>query len=305
MININNLSVKSIALPDLKDKNGKWKYDESSEQFGMTVHMQYSKLKNSIKLKGQEVPILIWRNRIVDGRNRSKALDEHNIEEVLVRELPHKTSLADRMELAKGSEYDRRHETPTQLACNAVKEYLRKKAAGVKVKQSEIVKDSLASSANFTNAMWIYKHQPNIFELLFNGEDIKLDNILTHSLSAIKKFYKEREEAMKALTEQRELDEEVAIAELDEIKDDDLVDRNGKLKIYLAIDTLLDPIIESYNLDLKDYLGYKYQQVKNNKESKDTDRSTEKSSGRIMATESKVKTPSVAELMEKNKNKTS
>ncbi len=265
MINLKDLPVEIIPLSDLKDKNGRFKYDESSEQFGMSVELQYDVLKESIRKKGQEVPILIWRERIVDGRNRCKALDELDIDTVDVKKLLYMSTLEERMELAKDTEYGHRHETPTQLACNAVKEFFRLKKLGKKVTEASVLKNSLASAPNFRHAKWIHENQPMIFDRLFKGELVKLDDEHrpTQSLAAIANVYKKQEKEMDDLKKQLEMDEELAISQLDqEDKEDKDINYNGKLKIYQAIDIFLDPIIESSSITIEEYLVYKYGEMK-------------------------------------------
>lgn len=266
-----------IALSELKDKNGNFKYDESSKQFSMTVKMQYDMLKNSIGKIGQEVPIVIWRNRIVDGRNRCKALDELGINTVAAKKLPHQMSQEDRMQLAREIENARRHETPTQIACNAVKEYHRRKKTGLKVKTADILEEFPASSANFTSANWIYKHQPDIFESLFDGDTVVTKDKYrpTQSLAAIMNFYKQKEKKDKERKEKSDMDEELARKEMDNvsIEEDTNIKTNGKSEAYGAIDLVVDPLIEfyinSHKITLHDYLSYKWNQMKRDNENGD------------------------------------
>jgi hypothetical protein len=269
MINPDDLPVETIELSDLQDKNGKWKYHEASEQFAMTVNMQYDRLKNSIEEKGQLRPVWIFRKRIVDGRNRCKALEELNISEVKVKKLPHKTSKDDLIELAKSEEMDRRHETPTQLACYAVREYYRmKKATTKKVTRDVILKDVPASTANYDNAKWIYKYQPVIFEQLFDGKAVILDNPHrpTQSLSAVKSFYSNKMKEDAALHAEIELQEKIdrenMNAEVEEEFNLKAIERNGKMKAYQAVDAAIIPalntILNTNGITGDEYLKYQY-----------------------------------------------
>ncbi len=282
MVNTINLTIESQALSELKDKNGNFKYDESSEQFGMTVSVQYEVLKESISKNGQQVPIWIWRDRIVDGRNRVKALSELGIEEVIVKKLPWKCKLEDRMELARNTEYGRRHQTPTQIACDAVKEYDRRKKLGSKEKNLKeiILKETGASSANFSSARWILKNKPLIFKRLFDGEELKLDGDFkkTQSLPAIQSHYKKQEKAMDELKKQLVMEEELAREQIDNVTEEEqeVIIRNGKLKAYRIIDSSIDPLIEalgnSHEITLKDYLSYKWGQISRAEEASSNDK---------------------------------
>ena len=267
MINTKDLPVASIALSELKDKKGKFKYDESSEQFGMSTTVQYDILKNDIEVHGQEKPIYIWRKRICDGRNRCKALNELGIDTVEVQELPHKCTLEERIELAKRGELTHRHSTPTQFACIAVKEYFRLKKCGKKVTAASVLKTNPSTPTNFGYAKYISEKHPTIFERLFDGESIVLTNPKrpTSSLAAIVNFYKEIEKTNDVLREQQAIDEELAIEQLDkenEGKEKD-IDYNGKKKIYQSIDVFFDKLIETFDVTAKEYIAYKYQQIKN------------------------------------------
>lgn len=167
---IENIEIETILLADLMDSKGKWKYDASSEQFGMSVDMQYSKLLLSVKSKGQTRAVYIWRNRIMDGRNRCKALLEAGIDTVKIRRFPNQMDSKQRRQVAKDEEMARRHETPTQIACTAIKEYFRLKDAGTKVTQEEVLLEYPTSTASMILAVWLYKNQNSVFVNLFDGK---------------------------------------------------------------------------------------------------------------------------------------
>ena len=205
MININKLNVEIIPLSDLIGKNGKFKLDESAEQFGRSMKMQYDQLKSSIADIGQTDPIIIWRNQVCDGRHRCVALHELEIDTVKVRSLPHKTGLEERMKLAKDTEFTRRHETPTQLACTAAKEYYRRKALGQKVTARIILDAYPTTDSLLTPAKKLYEYYPAVFETLFNGGGVNIDPEnpykLVTSLQAIWKHYKAEMDRMARETE--------------------------------------------------------------------------------------------------------
>ncbi len=196
MINVNKITIESILLEDLKDRGGNFKTDTSADMFPMMGDIQLNVLKDSIAKEGQTEPILIWRGSIVDGRNRCKALNESGVTSVIVKKLPHKMSRDERIALTKLIENTRRHETPTQLACSAVREYYRLKALGEKVTVKVIVEKYPTSRGNFEVAKWIYDRYRGDFELLFEGKGIQLDKSkrLTTSLTAVKRMRVEQEE---------------------------------------------------------------------------------------------------------------
>ena len=231
MINIHKLDVKSIPLSDLKSKDGSFKYDKSSEQFGMSVTLQYEILKNLLKKDGQIEPILIYRGFICDGRNRCKGLDELEVEMVLVKELPYKCSLEERMDLARSIENGRRHNSVTQFACIASKEYFRRKEVGIKVVNDDIYKEYPVKPSALTPAKKLFEFQPTIFDILFEGGSVNInpDNpgLTTSHLQSIWKYYRLKMEREKREAEAR-LNEEASRASSDTGGDiADMLSENG------------------------------------------------------------------------------
>ncbi len=263
MANVKAKPVEIIALSELKDKSGKFKYDESSEQLPMMVKAQYEILRDDIKSEEQQEPILIWRGRIVDGRNRCKALNELGIETVKVIKLPHMCSPEERMKLARRIEHTRRHETPTQIACTAVKNYEARKKAVPKVKglKEIICKETGTSPTNFSIARWILQNKPTTFKRLFDGENVVLDDPRrpSQSLSAVKAYYIKQEKDMDYLKEQLEMEKEEALKRMDSMTDVERVDAiayHKKQNAYKSIATLVSNLVEAQGLDYDDCLKY-------------------------------------------------
>ena len=265
MINIKNLSGDSISLSELKDKNGRFRYDESSEQFGMSVSVQYEKLINDIKEHGQEKPIYIWRGLICDGRNRCKALDELGTKDVDVINLPHKCRLEERIDLAQRIELTHRHNTPTQFACIAVKEYFRLKKAKKKVTKDSILEIYPATATNFTYAKSLYEKYPLIFKRLFHGELVKTDDTHapTQSLAAVANFYKKEEKAADEAAKQRKEDEEFERFQ-PELTDEERINAIAYYKkqdSFKNIAVLITNSLEAQGLDHAEFLKYLNEQV--------------------------------------------
>ncbi len=269
MSDITKIGIEIIALSELKDKNGKFKYDEASKQFPMMDDRTFELHKSSMDNSKQIEPIIIHFSNIVDGRNRCKALDELGEDTVKVRRLPNNCTQEERMVLAKEIEDSRKKPTPTQIACASVKEFFRLKKLGKKVSEKTILSNSSASQQNFRHAKWLYKNQPNIFERLFNGEAVVLADPKkpTQSLAAIRSFYDQMEKDLDKAEEQRKIDEALALEQLDEAYSEEdgkeeTITYNGKLKAYESIDTFLDSLIEISEVTIEEYLSYKWQKVK-------------------------------------------
>ena len=161
--------------------------DKVADVYPMMTTLDFEALLESIKTYGQREPIILCRKLIIDGRNRVKALTELGISEVMAIELPVNTSKEKKEEIVKVNE-TRRHQTITQRACGAVKQWVENKPKNMT--QKEFVKTQGVSQANFTIAKWIHTNSYITFEKLFNVGKLKLGGDrfkITDSLSAIKK----------------------------------------------------------------------------------------------------------------------
>ena len=102
---------------------------------------QFQALKESIATDGQLEAILIYRGKVIDGRNRIKALKELGIEFVLYEDLPNNTTLEDVRGIAMKKEL-RRHETKAQLAIRAYRLMIRD---SIKAKDAALLVGSSAA----------------------------------------------------------------------------------------------------------------------------------------------------------------
>lgn len=88
-----------------------------ADLFPMMSPSEFAQLKEDIRVHGQREYIVVWRNQLVDGRNRLKACEELGIEP-LISELMDET---DPVQYALSLNLHRRHLTPSQLAMIAEK----------------------------------------------------------------------------------------------------------------------------------------------------------------------------------------
>ncbi len=140
-LNISNLKIHQLANinPMMDDK-------------------QFEALKNDIELKGQLEPIAIYRDLIVDGRNRTKALAQLGSETVLAIELPWNYSTEDIRSYVMSKE-KRRHQTQSQLAIKALGMW--KGALGMEkiFKTKQMASKAIGVSiSSIDQAGWILKH---------------------------------------------------------------------------------------------------------------------------------------------------
>jgi hypothetical protein len=152
---------------------------------------QYNALFRDIELNGQQVAAVVYKDFIIDGRHRYRALSELNQETIKVTVLPDNTTDAELTRIIHSLE-TRRHETASQLAIKAWYDYMDPKTTGT---MSSFADRHGASLANINRANKIggtkakQFMRPDILELLFNGEKFPIeDHIETDSLAAIENF---------------------------------------------------------------------------------------------------------------------
>lgn len=93
-------------------------FHELSHEHPKMTDAEYQCLKESIEALGQLEPVLIYRDKIVDGRHRYTAITELGILNITVKKIPYSTPLDTVKEMVFGSEI-RRHQTATQKAIKA------------------------------------------------------------------------------------------------------------------------------------------------------------------------------------------
>ena len=155
---------------------------------------EFEALKLSITKSGLEVPIIICRNLIIDGRNRYNACKELGIENIAVEIMAGNSSMKMKKDKVLVME-QRRHQTKTQLACTAVAIWNTDKPDGIT--QANFIKTKSISQANFTNANWIYKNNKQVFQALAKGQSVKISETdkykVSESLNAVIKYLKSLE----------------------------------------------------------------------------------------------------------------
>lgn len=135
----------------------------------MMTDSRFDSFMDDIKENGQLEPIKVSRNKYYDGRNRIKALKLLG-EEFVEAEINDK--LSDEEILSKvGSLENRRHQTPTQLAILALKEYITlSEDSETKVSQDVIAKKYGISRKNLAEAKSLRERAKWLVDdTLFNG----------------------------------------------------------------------------------------------------------------------------------------
>ena len=170
---------------------------------------QYKAFKADIAENKQQLPVFVYRGKIVDGRHRYRALSELGVDEIKVIHLANNTTMAEIAGLADSTEF-RRHQTPTQLAIRGYKLY---KLGGLNQKES-----AAATGCSLANLKHIVSLESmgrvDLVDWLWSGGkvDVSRDtrfNKMTDSLLAIVTYVKEQKANLAAIqVEEIEDDEE-------------------------------------------------------------------------------------------------
>ena len=164
------------------------------------LEADFNALKESISEIGQQMPILMFRNKVIDGRNRINALRALGIPFVLAKKIPNNTTLEDVRDMARSTEI-RRHQTSAQKAIKAYKlaqkSGITKKTAAerVGIRSTEVSRVERIAKALGTN----------IIDRLFEDGKVKLGNgSYTGSLQTIIQYIKSIEKAEKERKKEKE-----------------------------------------------------------------------------------------------------
>ncbi len=156
---------------------------------------QFSALKNNIEEVGQLVPVVVWRDKIIDGRNRTKALAELGISTVNALVLPYNLTIEEIKERVL-SEENRRHQTEAQRAIGAwsmwkgrmgnTKMYKTSKDASVDIGVSE---------AYIKKAEWVAKRRgEQILNQLFSDGSCFISGREVKNLATLQQLIKKEDE---------------------------------------------------------------------------------------------------------------
>lgn len=155
-----------------------------AETTPVMVGEQYQSLLLDLEVNELIHPILLFRNRIIDGRHRFKAYKELARETIATISVPHKTSIEELKTIVLSSETGRK-QTPSQLAIYAYKLY----KDGTYKTIAEAGRFVGISSKQVSRVKGIVeKHnRPDIIEIIFNGGKITTSNghVKTDSVATI------------------------------------------------------------------------------------------------------------------------
>lgn len=183
------------------------------------TEVEFKSLRQSIHENGQQMPIKMYRGKCIDGRHRVKALRELGVEEVYYENENSQLSIEDIRNKILTVYERRRHQTPTQKAILAYREYQRSKELGDKVGQG-IIAESLGTTVKQLGRAKNLEELAGkqIIELLFQGNKINIGTEAspnnTDSLSSLINYFNKHRELIVAQTQSTTISEDFTDEEM-------------------------------------------------------------------------------------------
>lgn len=180
---------------------------------------EFKGLKLSIHENGQQMPIKLYRGKCIDGRHRVKALRELGITEVLYENENSQLSLEDIRTKILTVYERRRHQTPTQKAILAYREYQRVKESGDKIGQGAVAESLGTTIKQLGRAKQLDEVAgKDIVELLFQGNRINIGTEAhpnnTDSLDSLINYFKKHREMIVIQTKSTNISEDYTDEEM-------------------------------------------------------------------------------------------
>ena len=184
--------------------------------------VEFKGLKLSLQENGQQMPIKTSRGKCLDGRHRVTALRELGVDEVFYENENSQLSLDDIRNKVLTVYERRRHQTPTQKAILAYREYQRLKTLGDKVGQGSVAELLGTTIKQLGRAKQLEEVAgKEILELLFQGNKINIGTEVnpnnTDSLSSLINYFKKHRELIVSQTKATNICEEFTDEEMDSL----------------------------------------------------------------------------------------
>ena len=150
---------------------------------------EFQRLKESILEIGQLEPVLVYKEKIVDGRHRFWAIQSLGLDYIYTNEISANTPLETVREIVFGSEV-RRHQTGTQ---KAIKAYWATQEDGITYREAEV--KFMTSRTMISACSYIDQRKGNdMLKNLYKGIPVTIGRRNTTSLRTAKTLIKEEEE---------------------------------------------------------------------------------------------------------------
>jgi hypothetical protein len=182
--------------------------------------IQFNSLKDSIREHGQELPVITYRSKVIDGRHRLKAMRELGLLTILATSLDSQMSIEDIQEKILNIYENRRHQTPTQKAIMAYREYALSKKTGEKRDQGAIATRHGTTRNQLGKVKSLHECAGDeVIEFLFQGNKINTGTVTnpnnTDSLSTLVLFYKNRNTTIIENSEKTTINEDFTDEEIE------------------------------------------------------------------------------------------
>lgn len=180
------MNVQTVNIKDIKIH----RYAELTPRM---IPEQFEALKMDIKENGQLEPIKLSGSNCYDGRHRIAALTElgqTTVEAIINNELSDSDIKSQVLSLE-----NRRHQTPTQLAIMAYKEYkMLSFDADTKESQGSVAKRFGITRTNLAEVKSLAERSPDIIDYLFDGNKLNIGSAtvpnMTNNVRAISAWLK-------------------------------------------------------------------------------------------------------------------
>lgn len=182
--------------------------------------VQYEALKASILEHGQQVPVVVYRGKIIDGRHRCKAIRELGMTDIKTVSEDSRLSLQDVRTKILDVYENRRHQTPTQKAIMAYRVYSQSKADGEKVGQGSVAESCGTTVKQLGRAKQLHTLAGDeVLELLFQGSKLNTGTVSqpnnTDSLSTLILYFKNRTKSIIDNTNETTINEDFTDEEIE------------------------------------------------------------------------------------------
>lgn len=180
---------------------------------------RFKALKQSIQELGQKLPIVMYRGKCIDGRHRIKAFKELGIETIQAINENSQMSMEDIKEVILNGYEQRRHQTPTQSAIMAYREWLTSKASGEKLAQGAVADKYGVGLKQVGRVKQLEELAgKQIIELLFQGNKINIGTEVspnnTDSLYSLINYFNKHRELIVAQTQSTTISEDFTDEEM-------------------------------------------------------------------------------------------
>jgi hypothetical protein len=184
------------------------------------TEVQYNALKASIEEHGQQVPVITYRGKVIDGRHRCKALRELGISTVITESEDSKMSIEDIKEKVMNVYENRRHQTVTQKAILAYREYAESKRTGDKISQGVVAEKYGTTVKQLGRAKSLHKVAGDeTLEHLYQGNLIntgsKIQPNYTDSLATLILYFKNRNKDLLENSDKSNINEDFTDEEIE------------------------------------------------------------------------------------------